>query len=189
LFKDTEAKLDETIHRIADIEEVLDDHQKWAYNEKPEEQFELEDLMHDSVKIIEDNMMEIIAIEIDPKVSEIGPVKGHRVSLKQIFGNLLLNAAESIQRKGGKQGRVNIQVAIEKVDGNDLKHVRISDNGAGIESDALEHIFEKGFTTKQKRTSGIGLHWCANAINSMNGRIYAESEGPGKGACIHVLIP
>jgi two-component system, NtrC family, sensor kinase len=189
LFKDTETKLDETIHRIADIEEILDDHQNWADNDKPLEQFELEELVHDSVKIIDDNMKERIAIEIDSKISEVGAVKGHRVSLKQIFDNLLLNAVESIQQKGDKPGKVNIQAAIEKVDGNDLKHVRISDNGAGIESDALEHIFENGFTTKQKRASGIGLHWCANTINSMNGRIYAESKGPGKGACIHILIP
>jgi sensor domain CHASE-containing protein/nitrogen-specific signal transduction histidine kinase len=189
LFSVTEAKLDETIQRIADIEEILDDHQKWAYNEKPNEQIVLEDLVHNSAKIIEDNLKEIIAIEIDSTISEVGSVKGHRVSLKQIFGNLLLNAAESIQRKGLKQGRIDIRAAVEKIDGNEMKHVRISDNGTGIETDVLDHIFEQGFTTKQKGTSGIGLHWCANTINSMNGRIYAESEGPGKGACIHVLIP
>ena len=189
LFGDTEAKLDETIQRIADIEEILDDHQKWAYNERPDEQVELENLVHDSARIIEDNMKEMIAVEIDSTISEVGHVKGHRISLKQIFGNLLLNAAESIQRKGVAQGKISIRAAIEKINGNEVKHLRITDNGAGIEAEALEHIFEKGFTTKQKRTSGIGLHWCANAINSMNGRIYAESDGPGKGACMHVLIP
>jgi signal transduction histidine kinase len=189
LFGDTAAKLDETIQRIADIEEILDDHQKWAYKERPNEQVELDNLVQDSVKIIEDNLKEIIAIEIDSTLSEVGSVKGHRISLKQIFGNLLLNAAESIQRKGLTQGKIGIRAAIEKINGNEMKHIRISDNGAGIEADVLEHIFEQGFTTKQKGTSGIGLHWCANTINSMNGRIYAESEGSGKGASIHVLIP
>ena len=189
LFGDTAAKLDETIQRIADVEEILDDHQKWAYKERPNEQVELDNLVQDSVKIIEDNLKEIVAIEIDATLSEVGSVKGHRISLKQIFGNLLLNAAESIQRKGLTQGKIGVRAAIEKINGNEMKHIRITDNGAGIEADVLERIFEQGFTTKQKGTSGIGLHWCANTINSMDGRIYAESEGSGKGACLHLLIP
>ena len=57
------------------------------------------------------------------------------------------------------------------------------------EADILEHIFERGFSTKQEGSSGIGLHWCANTISSMNGKIYAESEGKGKGACLHLVFP
>jgi signal transduction histidine kinase len=33
------------------------------------------------------------------------------------------------------------------------------------------------------------LHWCANAVAGMGGRISAESDGAGKGAKFHVLLP
>ena len=51
-------------------------------------------------------------------------------------------------------------------------------------------MFEKGFSTKSRETNyGIGLHWCANAVAALGGRIWAASEGPGQGASLHVLVP
>ena len=51
----------------------------------------------------------------------------------------------------------------------------------------LERVFEKGFSTKSRDTNyGIGLHWCANAISALGGRIWAASDGPGRGASMHL---
>ena len=51
-------------------------------------------------------------------------------------------------------------------------------------------MFEKGFSTKSRDTNrGIGLHWCANAIHALGGRIWAASDGPGRGASVHVVFP
>ena len=69
-----------------------------------------------------------------------------------------------------------------------LAHVRFTDNGQGIPAEALPRLFERGFTSKA-RGSGIGLHWCANTMAAMGGRIHATSDGPGRGACVHLLLP
>ena len=59
-----------------------------------------------------------------------------------------------------------------------------------IAAENLERLFEKGFTTKSPETNhGIGLHWCANAIGALGGRIWAASDGPGRGASLHLLVP
>ena len=51
-------------------------------------------------------------------------------------------------------------------------------------------MFEKGFSTKSRETNyGIGLHWCANDIDALGGRIWAASDGPGCGASLHVMVP
>jgi sensor histidine kinase regulating citrate/malate metabolism len=51
-------------------------------------------------------------------------------------------------------------------------------------------MFESGFSTKPRATNdGIGLHWCANALRSLGGRIWAVSDGPGRGASMHVTLP
>jgi sensor histidine kinase regulating citrate/malate metabolism len=52
-----------------------------------------------------------------------------------------------------------------------------------------EKIFQRGFSSKEGNMSGLGLHWCANAVAGMGGRIQAESDGPGHGAEFHVLLP
>jgi signal transduction histidine kinase len=189
VIQNTEAKLNDTIERIIHIENILDDQQEWAYSKRPDEQIVLEDLVHDTLKFIRDDYREVISVDLDPEISQVSTVAANRISLLQVFANILINAAESIRRKGLKRGEVHIQAGIARRDDKDMIHIRICDNGEGIEADTLEHIFERDFSTKQEGASGLGLHWCANTIASMNGKIYAESEGRGKGACFHLLLP
>jgi sensor histidine kinase regulating citrate/malate metabolism len=67
--------------------------------------------------------------------------------------------------------------------------LRFEDDGVGIRDEDLTRIFEKGFSTKPGDTNqGIGLHWCANAINAIGGRIRAERAVSG-GAILHVTVP
>ncbi len=54
----------------------------------------------------------------------------------------------------------------------------------------LGRVFEKGYSTKSKETNyGIGLHWCANVISALGGRIWATSAGPGRGTSMHLMVP
>jgi two-component system, NtrC family, sensor kinase len=53
----------------------------------------------------------------------------------------------------------------------------------------LLNLFGRGFSTKKGKTGGIGLHWSANSVAAMGGRMSAESDGPGRGACFHVVLP
>jgi sensor histidine kinase regulating citrate/malate metabolism len=65
-----------------------------------------------------------------------------------------------------------------------------TDNGVGIAANHLALVFEKGFSTKSKATNqGIGLHWCANTVNALGGRMRAESAGETHGASLHVVMP
>ena len=67
--------------------------------------------------------------------------------------------------------------------------LRFTDDGVGIAPEHLPRIFENGFSTKSRATNfGIGLHWCANALNALGGSIRAESAGP-TGATLQVLVP
>jgi two-component system NtrC family sensor kinase len=69
-------------------------------------------------------------------------------------------------------------------------HLYCTDDGVGIAGCNLERIFEKGFSTKSKETNyGIGLHWCANSLGALGGRIWASSEGTGRGTSMHITIP
>lgn len=189
LLKETNAKLDDIAQRATQIEKILNDHQKWASSERPTEQIKLEEIVDDSIKLLRHDLRERISVKIAPGVAELGAVTAHQSSLLQVFANILTNAAESIQRKGLMRGEVHIRAEVNRSDNKEMVHVQISDNGEGIEADSLARIFERAFSTKREASSGIGLHWCANIVIAMNGRLYAESEGIGKGATFHLLIP
>ena len=70
-----------------------------------------------------------------------------------------------------------------------MLHWTIKDNGIGITPDKIGTIFERGASSKSQGLTGIGLHWCANTISAMQGRIWAESDGTHRGACFHLLVP
>jgi signal transduction histidine kinase len=126
----------------------------------------------------------LVTLELDASAREIGLVRGPRVELQQVVGNLILNAAESIKSHCITNGRIRVSAQRE----GDRAHFRIEDNGAGIAPSALEQMFLRRFSTKQ-RGSGVGLHWSANAVSTMGGAISAESGGPGQGATLHLVLP
>jgi signal transduction histidine kinase len=106
------------------------------------------------------------------------------------MGNLILNAYESIKRNGTAGGQISLLAADEMVDDQPMVRVTVRDNGSGFDTVTKEKIFQRGFTSKTKgHTTGLGLHWCANAVASMGGKISAESAGAGRGAEFHVLLP
>ncbi len=58
-----------------------------------------------------------------------------------------------------------------------------------MDAGTLPNLFRRGFSTKGQGHGGIGLHWCANALNACKGAIRVESQGTGKGARCHVVFP
>jgi len=180
-------RLDELSGQAARIEKILLDHDGLIRARPPIEPFELEQVVRDAITLMPDDLRQIAAIEIEHGVGRVGTVEGHRISLLQVFANLLINAAESIKatRSGGE---IRVAAKVESSDGRERVHIWFMDNGEGIEADHLNRLFERGFSTKP-HGSGLGLHWSHNTVSAMGGRLWAESEGKGMGACFHVLIP
>jgi len=120
---------------------------------------------------------------------DVPVVLGSNVNLKQVLGNLFINAAEAIEATGRVSGRIEVRISETIHLGQPALDIAISDDGEGIDEAMLKHIFEKGFSTRRERSGGLGLHWCANAMNGMGGRIHAESGGKGHGATLHLVLP
>jgi signal transduction histidine kinase/CheY-like chemotaxis protein len=110
---------------------------------------------------------------------------GDPVRLTQIFTNILFNAAK-YTTMGGR-----IELAASSRDGEAM--VTIADNGTGIEAERLERIFEAFVHTSPRTTVGtglgIGLSLTKRLVEMHQGRIYAESQGAGKGSTFTVDLP
>jgi signal transduction histidine kinase len=70
----------------------------------------------------------------------------------------------------------------------------VQDNGIGIPQDKLQKIFEEFHQIEPPNTRrygglGIGLTIAKGLIEAQGGRIWAESEGLGRGATFKVLLP
>ena len=154
------------------------------------EAVELPAIIHQSLEIVPDSCRDQVDIEIDRSLQVVSPVWAARTVLRLVIQNLIINAAEAIRAAGKARGIVRFTAAIQSEGGRDKLLLECEDSGTGIEPQNIQRIFERGFSTKLgKGNSGIGLHWCATAINALGGRIWASSEGPGHGAKFHIVIP
>jgi CheY-like chemotaxis protein len=113
-------------------------------------------------------------------------IDGDTVRLTQIFVNLLSNAAKYTP-KGG-----NIWLSAHAE--NDRAIVSVKDDGIGIASDQLPHVFEMfyqvdGSLERSQAGLGIGLTLTRRLVELHGGTIEARSDGPGKGSEFLVTLP
>jgi len=111
-------------------------------------------------------------------------VVGDAVRLKQVFSNLLRNAATYTPYGG--QVRLAVDCDDRQV------HVRIRDNGVGIPADALNHVFElfnRGGKRSDGQSAGIGLAVVQRLVELHGGTVLATSDGPGCGSEFTVVLP
>ncbi len=101
--------------------------------------------------------------------------------LNQVFMNILVNAAQAIEKKG--------EISIKTWRNDGYITVSISDTGSGIPGDKVTRIFEPFFTTKEVgKGTGLGLSIAYDIIQKHNGYIGVDSE-LGKGTTFTIKIP
>jgi len=154
------------------------------------ESVRLPDLVSQTLEIVPDVCRQRLTVETDESLGRVGVVRVARSVLRLVLQNLIINAADAVRDAGRDNGVLRLAAEIVRDAGQELLHLRCEDDGVGIAKDHLERVFEQGFSTKPRDSNhGIGLHWCANAVGSLGGRIWAASDGPGRGASLHVLLP
>jgi len=159
-------------------------------NEQVVESVRLPDLVAQSLEIVPDTCRQRLLVEADDSLRRIGVVQVARTVLRLVLQNLIINAADAVRDAGREKGVLRVVAEIVHEADQEQLHLRCEDNGVGIPRDHLQRVFEQGFSTKSPDTNhGIGLHWCANAIGALGGRIWAASEGTGRGAALHLLLP
>jgi len=113
-----------------------------------------------------------------------GPVLGDEVLLRQVFGNLVRNAAEACELSG-RVPLVHIAGAVDR--SARITRVNVDDNGPGVKEPDRERIFQPFFTTRSRGT-GLGLAIVQKVVVMHNGRISVGSS-PGGGASFQLAFP
>ena len=111
-------------------------------------------------------------------------VEGDRARLKQVVVNLLDNAIKYTPAKG------TIQLRVLAVNGHAI--LEVADNGVGIPSDALPHVFERFYRVDQTRadgseSAGLGLSIVKSICTAHGAEVEAQST-VGRGSCFRVKL-
>ena len=113
--------------------------------------------------------------------------------LRQVFTNLITNAAEAAGSAGVVQ--VSIEPQAQGVDAVGQKLVSgatvvIADNGAGIPDEVQPHLFQPFFTTKGEQGTGLGLWVSRGIVNKHGGTIKLQSNtsATGHGTVVSVFL-
>lgn len=121
-------------------------------------------------------------------------VSGHRDQLIQIFLNLIKNACEAFDSKGGNiilKTRYQQGICLAVPGHGSQMHlplvISVKDNGPGIAEDIARHLFDP-FVTNKLNGSGLGLSLVAKLVNDHAGVIEFDSV-PNEGSEFRTLLP
>ena len=114
------------------------------------------------------------------------PIRGNPQRVQQIFSNLLSNALK-FSPKGSR-----VEIRLERA--GDQARVTVSDQGEGIDTAMLPHIFERfrqadSSTRRRHGGLGLGLAIVRSLVELHAGKVSAESPGLGRGATFTVTLP
>ncbi len=121
-----------------------------------------------------------LTTELDEVIPEI-EIDGTRIA--QVLENFITNA-----HKYAPDSPVNIQVR-----GNDQRlRVSVIDQGPGIPTEHVPHLFERFYrvpeTSSSVRGTGLGLYICRKIVEAHGGEIGVESK-PGQGSKFYFTLP
>ena len=148
----------------------------------PPEDVALEPLVREAVELVK-GLLDGGGVEV-----EIAPglpvVRADRRRLLEVYQNLVENAAKFT----GGASAPRIEIGVRRDDDGRVFYVR--DNGRGIEPRFLERVFELFEKLDPGADgTGVGLALVRRIVEAHGGRVWAESDGPGRGSTFCFTLP
>ncbi|MGD8800547.1 MAG: response regulator, partial [Desulfobacterales bacterium] len=165
-------------------------------NKQERKPIQVAHIVKEALKMLRASLPSTISIQQNIE-KNTGIIEADPTQIHQVLMNLCTNAAHAIDEKDGV-----LEISLANVDldhpaatefpdlypGSFLK-LSVSDTGNGIAPEALPHIFNPYFTTKEKgEGTGLGLAVVQGIIKSLNGAITVDSK-VGEGSTFNVYLP
>lgn len=132
-----------------------------------------------------------LGIAVDTRYETDVVVNAFPGELRQVFANLIVNAADALEKSGDKLSihvfeSVNWTNPVQKG-----LRITVSDNGCGVPVEKRKHMFEPFFTTKGSRGTGIGLWVSFGIVKKYGGTMRFRSVvKPGRsGTTFSIFLP
>ena len=170
----------------ARVGRIVSDLLSFSRRSKPQRaSADLNKLIGTTVGLVSHKLKMIDSVAVLDLQPDLPTVECDASQMQQVMLNLVLNAAESMQSKGG--GQVTVRTRFNSKD----QHVEIAieDNGEGITAANLDKIFDPFYTTKAEgKGVGLGLAVLYGIVKAHDGDVEVHST-PGVGSTFLVTLP
>jgi two-component system NtrC family sensor kinase len=177
-FREYLATMGREVERTAAIvHNLLDLTRQQEPSKKP---CDINRLIEESLIIVQ-NKLKLHNVEVEKRMDPLLDVHADPSQMKQVFINVMVNAAEAMH----DGGRLSIRTF--RNPGHDIVVLEFEDTGVGIPPEIMSRIFDPFYTTKEKGT-GLGLSVVSGIIKRHEGQVEVRSE-TGDGTLIRITLP
>ena len=142
---------------------------------------QLADVIKRAVRLVQSQVPADITMVVEIPENLVLPMDSQR--MQEVFLNLIINAAQSIQGSG------TITIAADKNETTGEVVIEVRDTGPGIPEEIQGQLFDPFYTTKEEgQGTGLGLSVVYGIIQKHNGNITVQSK-PGQGASFFIHLP
>ena len=180
LLEDCDDLITESLDGSERVRKIVQNLKTFSRVDQAEEQLaDLNECLESTISIVWNELKYKAQLEKD--FAELPDIYCSPQELSQVFTNILVNAAQAIE----KEGLVKIRSWLE----DETIFISIQDNGSGIDKANLEKIFEPFFTTKPVgEGTGLGMSISYEIVKKHGGDILIDSE-LGKGTTFTISLP
>ena len=180
MVEDLEQIVKESNEGAYQAKSIVDDVRTFARHEKDAASFsDLNECLKLSLRIARNEIK--YKADVQRALDEIPQIKCRPGELRQVFVNLLINAAQAIEARG--------VIRVESEQDGEHVIVRIVDTGCGIPPELAAEIFKPFVTTKEAgKGTGIGLYVVKEIVAGHAGTIQVDSE-VGQGTTFTLRLP
>ena len=114
-------------------------------------------------------------VRVEQRIRSCGPISCFEGEIRQVLGNLVANAIESMQSSGGRL-LLRSRCATSWSNGRKGLSITVADTGIGIHPNVRKKIFEPFFTTKGYSGTGLGLSVSIDIIARHEGSLRVRSR-------------
>jgi PAS domain S-box-containing protein len=139
---------------------------------------DLKEMLQEILLLLERRLTDL-RVTVSTDIPKPITVAAFPAELRQVFTNLITNAAEAAAPGGEIRVSIRPQAATVDEAGKTIPGgatVTIADNGAGVQEDIQPYLFQPFFTTKGEHGTGLGLWVSRGIINKHGGTIFLESD-------------
>ncbi len=179
VLEDVSSLIGETFEGADRVKDIVQDLKGFARVESESRPANINDGLESAINIVWNEVK--YKAELTKQLGELPVTKCNIGQLNQVFMNILMNAAQAID----KWGKIVVKTWTE----GGYIFVSIADTGCGIPPQIVSKIFEPFYTTKEVgKGTGLGLSVAYDIVKRHGGDISVISE-PGKGSTFTIIIP
>ena len=177
------------LREVSRLDHLVNDFLQFARPQRIEiEEFELNQLIMDTLYLFQNSQSWSEHLDIDTKIMSPLTIKSDPHQLKQVFWNIFLNSSEAMPKGGlisiSAQKETDLKSSSESVES---VRITIEDNGPGLDPKIAKDIFQP-FSTTKKNGSGLGLAIVKRLVEGLGGKVSGENLAR-EGTTITIILP